>query len=391
MKIKCERVDDFGRGIGYYDKKIVFIPGLLPSEVAEVKIVEDKKNYMEGEIIGIINKSDKRVCPRCPYKYCGCSLNIMSYSDTLEYKKKKVNNILKKYANISFDLDIVFDREYGYRNKVTLKVKDGKLGYYKNGTHDLISIDRCLIASSKINEVIDILKKIDLSDVFEIVIKSMDEVMVIINGKMDISYLKDFVNSIYMNGELVYGKDKILSHIGNYKFYVSKDSFFQINSFVTSKMYDKIIKYAGNGDKAVDLFCGCGTISMFLSDNFKEVVGVEINSEAIEMAKLNMILNDKKINFVCGDANKIIKGVKCDTLVVDPARSGLKEIGVNNILDISPLKIVYVSCNPVTLARDLKLLSSKYLVKDITLFDMFPFTYHVECVCLLEKRLALIK
>ncbi|MBR3898303.1 MAG: 23S rRNA (uracil(1939)-C(5))-methyltransferase RlmD [Bacilli bacterium] len=389
IKIKCDFLDHFGRGMGRYNNKIVFVSNLLPSEEAIIKITLDKKKYMEGEVISYLKKSSSRVCPKCSYSLCGCCLNNMNYEDSLEYKKNKVQNILKRFGGIDMlSLDIISsDNEYGYRNKITLKVKEGKLGYFKNGTNEIIEIDRCLITSDRINSIIKILKKEDLSKVSEIVIKDMDEVMIIIDGTMDYNNLKEVADSIYVNNKLVYGKENVLSTLGDYKFYVSPKSFFQVNKNVTLKMYNKIIEYAGIGDKVIDLYCGCGTISMFLSNNYNKVIGIEINKEAIDMALKNKKINNiSNVDFKCGDANKLVKGLNCDTLVVDPARAGLKENGINNILSIKPGKIVYVSCNPVTLARDLKLLGSAYLVKDITLFDMFPWTYHVESVCLLERK-----
>lgn len=391
MRVRCERLDDFGRGICFYNGKIVFVSGVLPFEECEIDIVMDKKKYMVGKLIKIYNVSDRRICPKCVYKDCGCHIIHMDYLDTLNFKKEKVKNVLKKYSGIDMDLKIVAsDKVYGYRNKVTLKVKNGVLGFYKNGTHDIIKIDRCLIASNRINSIISLLGKEDLSKVCEITIKDMDDVMVVIKGYMNIENLKKSVSSIYMNNKLVYGNSMITNRIGEYEFYVSKNSFFQINNDVTLKLYNKILDYIGTGDRCMDLFCGCGTISMFLSKKFKEVIGIEINEEAVNCAVDNLKLNNtENVSFRCADANDIIGG-RFDALVVDPARAGLGNNGVKNILKSGVRRIVYVSCNPSTLARDIKLLD-KYVVKDITLFDMFPWTYHVECVCLLERVLDYTK
>ena len=387
--VVCERLDDFGRGVCHVDGKVLFVSDLLPLEKARVRIVSDKKKYMIGEVLKYLEKSSERVLPKCPYKNCGCTLMNLSYERTLDYKKNRVISLLKKFASIDLSsLDIVSDyNNFGYRNKVSLKVRDGKLGYYKSGTNDLIEIDKCLILSDRINEVIGVLKKEDLSKVSSIVIKDMDEILIDIEGALDISNLKKYASSIYVNGKCVFGLKTVKSSLMDYKFLVSNDSFFQVNSGVTEMLYSKVLEYAGKGDKLIDLYCGTGTIGIILSKNFKEVIGIEKNKSAVECALENKRINNiQNISFKCGDANRLCKGLSSDVVVVDPARAGLSKLGVKNILEIGPEKIVYVSCNPVTLARDLKDFSLKYDLKDICLFDIFPWTYHVEIVCLLERR-----
>lgn len=386
MRVKCERLDYFGRGVCHLDGKAVFVYDLLEGEEADIKIVLTKKKYMIGEVLEYIVKSHKRVCAECMYKKCGCHVNNMSYESTLDFKKNKVKDILNRFCNIQIDMDIIpSPKIYGYRNKITLKVVNGMVGYFKNGSNDLIEIDKCLIVTDRINEVIKILKNEDLSKVREIVIKDFDDVMVIIDGIMNIDNLRSICKSIYMDGRY-YGKDKVICSLGDYKFNISKDSFFQVNKDVCLKMYEKTLEYAGTGDRAIDLFCGTGTISMFLSSNFKHVIGSEIIEEAIRCARENAKLNNVyNVKFLCGDSNKLIKGEVCDSLVVDPARGGLSKDGIKNILDIKPKKLVYISCNVMSLARDLNSLCELYDVKEITLFDMFPWTHHVESVCLLER------
>ena len=387
IDVVCERLDDFGNGVCYVLGKVIFVSNLLPSEEARVRVILEKKKYMVGEVVEYLKKSNERVISNCPYENCGCALMNLNYEKTLEYKKDRVISLLKKFASIDLsDIDIVSSyNQYGYRNKVSLKVRNGKIGYFKNGSNDLIEIDKCLILSDRINEMIKILKKLDLSRVNSIVIKDMDEVLIDIDGFMDTSILKEYASSIFMNGKCLFGKEKVNSSLMGYKFLVSRDSFFQVNKCVTEKLYSKVMDYAGRGNRLIDLYCGTGTIGIILSKNFREVFGIEINKSAVECAIENMKINGiNNISFRCGDANKLCKGERADTVVVDPARAGLSSLGIKNILEINPKKIVYVSCNPVTLARDLKELSLNYKLKDICLFDMFPWTYHVECVCLLE-------
>ena len=389
--VKCERLDHFGRGIGRVLGKIIFVPNLFPLEEALVKIVLNKKKYMVGEVIQLIKKSSDRIESNCPYESCGCALKSIKYEKTLEFKKNKVINILKKYGDLENVVKEIFssDNIYGYRNKISLKVKGGKLGYFKNGSNELIEINRCAIASKKSNEIIKVLNECDLSKAREIIIKDFGEVMIIINGDMNIELLKPFSDSIYINDKLVYGKENVIAHLGDLKFYVSKDSFFQVNMNIALKLYNKVLEYLDSGDNVLDLYCGTGTISLFLSKYFDRVIGMEINEEAVRCANLNKKLNHiSNAEFICGDASKKIHHLKfqADSIVVDPPRSGLTSDGINDILKINPKKLVYVSCDPMTLARDLKLLKSNYEVKEVTLFDMFPWTYHVESVVLCIKK-----
>ena len=389
--VKCEKLDHFGRGLSHILGKIIFVPNLLPNEEALVKIVLDKKKYMVGEIIKLVKKSDDRIVPKCSYENCGCAIKCLNYPKTLEFKKDKVTEILKRYGNLENVIKEIVpsDNIYGYRNKITLKVKGGKIGYFKNGTNELIEINRCEISSEKSNKIIEVLKKCDLSKVCEVIIKDFGEVMIIIKGDMDIEVLKPLTTSIYMNDRLVYGNENIIAQLGDFKFYVSKDSFFQVNTEIALKLYNKVLEYLDNssGKSILDLYSGTGTISLFLSKHFNEVTAIEINEEAVRCAFLNKELNNiSNVKFICGDVSKEIHNLKADNIVVDPPRSGLTIDGINDILKINPERLIYVSCDPMTLARDLKLLGENYEVKEVTLFDMFPWTYHVESVCLLIRK-----
>lgn len=387
--VNCEKLDHFGRGLGHVSGKIIFVPNLLVGEEALVKIVLDKKKYMIGEIVCLNNKSKDRIKPKCPYENCGCAIKSLDYEKTLELKKEKVLEILKRYSGIENVIQEIVPSGniYAYRNKITLKVKNGKIGYFKNGTNELIEIKGCEIASEKTNQIIKVLSQTDLCKAKEVIIKDFGEVMVIIKGDMNIDNLKPLVNSIYMNDVLIYGKENIITQLGDFKFYVSKDAFFQVNMDVALKLYNKVVEYLDNGESILDLYSGTGTISLFLSKYFDNVTGVEINKEAVRCANLNKSLNNvSNVRFICGDVSKNIHNLKAENIVVDPPRSGLTNGGISDILKINPKKLVYVSCDPMTLARDLKLLKDNYEVKEVTLFDMFPWTYHVESVCLLLRK-----
>ena len=191
-EVICLRLDDKGRGITKINEKITFVPELLPPEKAIIKITKNKKKYAEGQIIKLLTQSPNRITPKCPYNYCGCQLKHLEYKKELEYKQNKVREILKKFGEISPKINnIVYDNTHTqYRNKITLKVKN-KVGYYINGTNEFLPITKCQLVSDKINQIIDILNKEDLSKVEEIVIKEFDEIMLIIKGTLDITNIKN--------------------------------------------------------------------------------------------------------------------------------------------------------------------------------------------------------
>lgn len=391
--VKCEKLDDFGRGICKLQGKVMFVSNFLPGEEAYVKITLEKKKFLEGEVLSLVKKSPDRVLSLCPYEGDGCSLKHLKYEKALEYKENKVKNILKKFAGLDGVVKRIIPafQVWGYRNKVTLKVQ-GRLGYYKTGTHDFKAIDKYYLANEKVNEVISILNKEDLSEVSEVIIKAYDEVMVIIKGNVQVNNLKRACDSIYLNDKLVYGKKYVLSSILDDKFYVGKDAFFQVNKEMTEKLYSKVLDSLpkDKNKKVLDLYCGTGTIGIFLSKYFKEVIGIEINKDAIDSALMNKEVNKaNNVKFILGDVAlklEFLKDYQADIVTLDPPRAGLGKKCVSDVLNIGPEMIVYVSCDPVTLARDLKLFGDDYEVLEVTPFDMFPQTYHVENVAVLKKK-----
>lgn len=389
-EVKCLRLDDKGRGIVKINDKITFINNLLPGEEAIIKIINNKKKFSEGEIIKLIKKSQDRIIPKCPYQNCGCHLKHLEYKKELEYKQNKVKDILKKFGNITPKVnDIVYDNSINhYRNKITLKANK-KVGYYTNHTNNFIPINRCELASEKVNNLIEILNNEDLSEVKEITIKDFIQLMVIIKGNMDITNIEKYVDTIYMNDKLIKGKKYIQTTLKDLTFNISKDSFFQVNKNMTERLYDIAINYLGQDKNktVLDLYCGTGTISLLLSKHFKKIIGIEINKEAVKCANENKKINNiENVQFICGDASKEIKKLKADKIIVDPPRSGLTKEGINDILKIHPETLVYISCDPITLARDLKILNEQYNIIEVTPVDMFPNTYHIENVVLLKVK-----
>ncbi len=403
MKVTIDRFDSYGRGITKVNEKICFVENALPKEECEIKILDEKKNYIEAESTNIINESNYRILPICPYyNICGgCHLMHLDRKSELLFKEEKVSDLLNKFSDIKMDVnDILYNNEYFYRNKLTLHVKNNKVGLYKKNSNDLIEIDECIICEQKINDLIPKIKEYlnnNKSSLEEIVIKksSLDETMIIFKGKTDINSLKETfkdINSVYLNDKLILGKEYITEKINDLEFYIRPLSFFQVNYEMMKTMYNKVIDYykANESSSVLDLYCGTGTIGMLISKYVNKVIGVEVNSDAItsakECAKKNKISN---IDFILGKVEDNIDTFKdIDSIVVDPPRSGLTNKLISYLINLKAKKIVYVSCDPVTLARDLNLLQEKYNVIEVTPVDMFPRTYHIENVCLLEIKIS---
>lgn len=398
MEVVIEGLNHTGEGIGRIDGKVVFVPNSIPGDVVDIVDLKDFKTYYRGSVDRIITSSNDRVEQKCPYYgVCGgCQLRDLSYLKQLEYKKDKAKNIFKKYGNIDVDVDIIgSDKKDGYRNKITLQVKDGKLGLYKNNSNDLICVDSCMLVSDKVNEIIKLIKdNLDLKDLRNIMIREYNgRLMIQFIGNIDkdgvINCLSSFVDIIYINELLVYGKNSLDVMLDKYKYKVSPYSFFQVNYEQATKLYDKVKEYLGNDNNSVlDLYCGTGSIGIYVSSCCKRILGIEINESSVRDANVNIGLNDlDNVSVIKGSVGKVLKsGEEYDAIIVDPPRSGLDKNTRNTLLEIGSKRIIYVSCDPITLARDLKELSVIYDIKDMVLVDMFPNTYHVESVVLLELK-----
>lgn len=395
--IKIEKLDDFGRGIGYVDNKIVFVDNALVGEVVDINIKEEKNKYFIGEVVKYISKSKCRVDDKCPYyNYCGgCNILHLNYDCEIDYKVNKLKNILKKFGNIDTNIN-VFKNKYvdGYRNKIELKILDSKWGYYNSKTHNFIEIDKCLLAKKTINNVIKYKNYINVSN-GSIVIRCNynDEILLSINSDnyvfVDIDNLKKYIKlvGIVVNDNVYYGDSFFYEMINNKLFKVNYNSFFQINNYITNEMI-RVISNNCSGNILLDLYCGVGFLGQVIDYKFDKIYGIEINRnsviDAISNAKINKIDN---AYYMCGDSSKLICNIKdsIDTLIIDPPRSGLYKNMVNDVLNVNSDIIIYVSCNPITLVRDINLLKNSYSVSNIYLFDMFGNTYHFETICILKK------
>ena len=398
--MKIEKLDYYGRGISRSSGKVYFIENALKDEDVSITLLKEKKKYCEAKLKEISNISKDRTEAKCKYyNVCGgCQLMHIKEEKQEEFKKEKVEEILKKFLNYNKDVnDIVFSKNFNYRNKVVLHVKDNKLGFYKNKTNELIEIDKCLLLNPVINDLISYLKNyIELKDIEKITIKvgnKTNEVMLIIDGS--IAYyqnLLEIVDVLIINEKVMTTKDYITSYIGNKKYIIKRNSFFQVNYDISTRMYNKVkdIIVKEKSKNVLDLYCGTGTIGIYISDVVSKITGIEVVSDAIESANTNKKINNvENIEFILGkveDKLDFISNNNIDTVIVDPPRSGLHKKVIPTLEKISPKTIIYVSCDPITMARDIKLLSNNYELVEVTPYDMFPNTYHVECVCVLKLK-----
>lgn len=435
-----------GEGVGRIKGFTVFVPYGLPGDRLKIKILKVKKSYAYGKLMDIIQPSVHRVQPMCPsfFKCGGCQLQHLIYSEQLKLKKQKViDNIQRigKIENVVVHDVIGMKKPERYRNKAQFPVgigsgsKDIVVGFYAPRSHNIIEIESCYIQHEVNDDVIgrvkEWMRKYNITPYDELTgkglvrhiftrvgLKSGEMMVVIITNGMKIPYkdvlikmicgINDNIVSIVQNvntkktnvilGEqniVLWGKDSIVDYIGDVKFRISPMSFYQVNPAQTEVLYNKALEYAGlTGNETVfDIYCGIGTISLFLAKKAKKVVGVEIVPQAIEDAKQNARLNHiENTEFYVGAAEEVVpelyaKGYKADVVVVDPPRKGCDEALLDTIIKMQVEKVVYVSCNPSTLARDLRYLEDGgYRTMEIQPVDMFPHTAHVEFVTWIQKK-----
>ena len=396
MKVEVVKLDNFGRGIAYINDKICFIENALPNEVVEISIIEETSKYIGAKVDKYIEKSPLRIEEECPYSnICGgCNLNHICFNDENRFKLNKVKDIMKKYGNIDPNLvkKIVYHDRNNYRNKLISHGKENDLGLYKEYTNEIIPISSCLLANPKINEIIKVLNNTP-KEISEVIIKTSNDnskVMVSITGTIDnINVLKEICDVLIINDEYITNNKVIETNIGNKKYIEGIDSFFQINNTLTKELYDEVLINVKdkNYNKCLDLYCGTGTIGIYVSQYVKEVIGVDYNKSNINDAEENKKLNNiDNISFICDKVeNKIDTFKDIDLVIVDPPRAGLDNKTKDYLKQINSKEIIYVSCDPVTLARDIKDLDT-YKVNYIKVFNMFPRTYHVETVMVLERK-----
>lgn len=397
-EIKIEKMDHQGRGIGYVNGKVTFIKNALPGEIVLEKIVKETKNYSVAEVVEYKKKNHYRMEPFCPYfAICGgCDLEHMRYEDTLNYKKEKVENILTKEKIIFPSIEVIENPSpKHYRNKLSLKIENNKIGFYESSSHTLIEIKTCPLAKKSINICLKELKKLQIKK-GSITIRSNynDEILLIIktNEKVHFSkeiFLESKIVGIVLNDKTIYGQNFFYERMNGFLFKVSYDAFFQVNLYITSKMFQLVSENIKNNSVVLDLFSGVGTLGIIASKKAKKVYSIEIVQNAVldnvENKKVNQCEN---VFPMLGDAFNTISKIKesFDMILIDPPRSGLSKATCEFLLESNAQEVLYISCNPLTLARDLGVLTTKYELKRCLIMDMFSYTHHVESFVVLERK-----
>lgn len=434
-----------GEGIAKIDNFTVFIPGAIKGEKVKILIVKVTTSYAFGKILEIIDASKDRVedLDCATYKRCGgCNLRHMNYAKTLGLKRDIVQNLVNKNLKINLQVKdtIGMENPFNYRNKAQYPVgknKEGKpiIGVFANRTHEVIETNNCMIQnkeSEKIAKYIcEFADKNNISVYDEntgkgllrhIVIKvgiKTNEIMciVVLNGKeinneeklvkeLNNNYpnIKTIVKNINTKNTnvilgkeniTIYGEGYIYDKLGDYTFKISPLSFYQINPMQTEKLYNLALEKAELTGKEtlLELYCGIGTIGIFMAKKAKQVYGIEIVEDAIKDAKENCKINNiSNAKYYVGDTEKLLSDliekekIIPDVVVVDPPRKGLDKTTIENIKNIKAKKVIYISCNPATLVRDLTYLVENYEIQEIQPIDMFPFTSHVECVVVMSLK-----
>lgn len=433
-----------GEGIAKIDGMAVFIPGTIKGEKVRIKILKVTSSHAFGKILEIEEKASCRIESDCDtYSRCGgCVMRHINYDDTITMKKNAVESTLKKVLGRDVTINDVLkmDEPYYYRNKLQYPIgigEDGKpvMGVFAERTHRIIPTLECKIQDKKsqeiANDIFEFIKENKTSVYNEKTLKGAlrhlvirrgkktDEVMVtLVTNQKNIEHEKELVAFITKkypeiktivknindkNTNVILGRENVVlfgdgyitDYLGEYKFKISPMSFYQVNPVQTEKLYSKAVEYAElTGNETVfDLYCGIGTIGIFASKNVKKLYGIETVPEAIKDAKENAKENNlDNAEFFVGDVEKALpefikeRNVTPDVVFVDPPRKGCDKTAIETLLSLEPKKIVYVSCNPATLGRDLKLFEEKYDIKRLSICDMFPFTHHVESIAMLNLR-----
>ncbi|PAF16994.1 23S rRNA (uracil(1939)-C(5))-methyltransferase RlmD [Terribacillus saccharophilus] len=447
IELTFEDLTHDGDGVGKVDGYPLFVPYALPGETAQVKVIKTKKNFGFGKLMEITKPSPARVEPPCNvYIQCGgCQLQHMSYQLQLEMKQKQVQNAMKKIGHLEHvpvHPALGMDDPWRYRNKIQIPTaeRNGEMitGFYRKRSHDIIDdMETCVIQDEVNDRMVEAVRRIasrlgisayneethrgDLRHIMVRTGQQTNETMIVLVTRMnELPYAKELVAELHetypqiksivqnINKErtnvilgrktkLLWGEEYIYDTIGDIKFAISAQSFYQVNPAQTKVLYDQALKYANlsGNETVIDAYSGIGTISLFLAQKAKKVYGVEIVPQAVSDAKMNAKLNHMdNAEFYVGKAEEVMpwwkaQGLNPDVIVVDPPRKGCEEDLLQAMIDMKPKRIVYVSCNPSTLARDLRYLEDGgFETKQVQPVDMFPQTGHIECVAEIELKVS---
>lgn len=436
FEIEITGMTDEGSGVGRAEGIAVFVPYTIVGEIVRIHIIKVNKSYAVGKLLEVIKPSEHRIKAECGhfYKCGGCQLWHMDYEKELEFKQNKVEDCIKRIGGIDTPVSFIVGADEGsrYRNKTQMPVSKEGIGFYKRNSHDVIDMEDCLLQKQEASKAVQAVRKWILDFGIEpyseqsgsgLVRNIYTRVgggeisVVIVTKEEELPHKQELIDGLLKTGLsisgiiqninpqktnvvlgkkniVLWGKGYVSDNIGDTGFEISPNSFYQVNKEQTYKLYSTARRMANlSGSESVwDLYCGIGTIGQFMSSKAGKIVGIEIVPQAVENAKKNAERNNiKNAEYFCGAAEKVApelvkNGYRADVVILDPPRKGCDSKLLDTVSDLKPKRIVYISCKPSTLARDLKYLAAKgYKTKEIVPVDMFPRTSHVECCVLLSR------
>ena len=434
MKLNVKKTGINGEGIAYFKRKPVFIEGCFPGETVECTL-EDQGRYFKGKLVRILKKSPDRISCVCPYqKECGgCALLPLEYQKQLEIKKELLMEALHKYARFKQKIDDIVpsEKRLSYRNRSNMPVveEDGKLvsAMYRSGSNHPIPIEQCPVHDVMVERIrlaiLQILNsrhysaysQLEKKGIRQLSVRGFDNEYqaVIITGNdvfdqktvdalskienlvsiyQGINTQKDPIRMMPERLKRLYGKEKITVRLDDYSLSLSPQAFFQLNRDQAERIYKDAVSFVPEGSgRVVEAYCGIGTISLYLSGKAEEVIGIELEKEAVKDATENAERNGcHNLRFLCSDASRAIRKLlekqKADMLIVDPPRTGLDQDLIETLLQSKIKRLVYISCNPATLGKDLNQLQKKYMINSVKGYDMFPNTPLVETIVCLDRK-----
>ena len=432
LEVACTDMNVNGYGVARVDGFVIFTKGLLLHEIAKVKLVKVFKRYAYAIIEELLLLGKSRTTPICSvYPRCGgCNLMHMDYQHQLQFKQTSVQQQLDYHhvKHVKVNQTLGMTNPFAYRNKVICPVRviNSKLeiGFYRQHSHDIVVFDTCHVQSNLQNKIIESIKAFQHVPLFEIVkhivlreVYEPSQIMLgLVTNQTSHPHLQEFlkvminnhpeIKSIILNHNphktntiftsdnyVLFGQDHLIDHSLGLSFKLSLQSFFQVNTDMMQVLYQEALEAADiqPTDTVLDLYCGIGTLALLASQQAKYVYGVELNPKAIADANDNAQNNKiENVKFIQGDVKEAMSyfetnDIECDVVIVDPPRAGLHEDIISSLKQLKAKRIIYVSCNPTTLGRDLKLFESHYKIENVQPVDMFPQTYHVECVVLMSR------
>ena len=388
LELRIDHLANLGMGVGRVDGWVVMVPFVIPGELVKVRIYRNHSHYSEADLLEIIEPSEYRVSPKCAlFSACGgCQYQHIDYEEQLRIKTQQVQELLKKNGDIEFSVSLAKSSKqvYGYRSKITPHYnrpdKNGEqpIGFLKYGRrHDIVDVEQCVIATDAINQALP----------------EMREKAIMEGGKKRRQRGGTLLLRETLEGVINNPKAVVSEKVGALTFQFKAGEFFQNNPFILPDLVEFVKSHASSDEitHLVDAYCGVGLFALSLSEAFESVVGVEISEAAIQLAKVNAQIHAiENVRFQIGKAEAIFQHIKFSgentSVIIDPPRKGCDLAFIEQLLEFNPRKIIYVSCDPATQARDLKYFVEKaYQLKEVQPFDLFPHTRHIESVAILER------